>query len=267
MPVRAQAVARIYTAKGRPSFNPLIVHVADLAAAEALAELPPAALALAEAFWPGPVTIVAPLRPGNPIATLATAGLPTIALRVPAHPAMRALLAATRLPLAAPSANVSGAISPTRAEHVLRSLGGRVALVIDGGPCVLGLESTIVAITGDGLRLLRPGPIDPARLAAMAGLELVSGAETTVTAPGQLARHYAPSKPLRLNATGAHEGEWLIGFGAVAGTANSVALGNVGTAADLPALERTAGQEEELIAEHARWAIGRIGERLALAER
>lgn len=214
----AQAVARIYAAKGRPAFNPLIVHVADLAAAEALADLPPPARAMAQAFWPGPLTIVAPLRPGHRIATLATAGLPTIAVRVPAHPAMQALLAASGRPLAAPSANASGAISPTRAEHVLRSLGGRIRLVIDGGPCALGLESTIATVTADGLRLLRPGPIAPVRLAEAAGIMIAPDrSRATITAPGQLAQHYAPSKPLRLNAADAGPGEWLIGFGAIAG--------------------------------------------------
>ena len=164
------AVAAIYAAKGRPAFNPLIVHVPDLAAAERLAALPPPALTLARTFWPGALTVVAPLRPDAPVATLATAGLPTVALRVPAHPAIRELLQACGCPLAAPSANRSGALSPTSAAHVLRSLDGRISLVIDGGPSRLGLESTIVAVGPDGLRVLRPGPIPMERLAEVSGL-------------------------------------------------------------------------------------------------
>ena len=211
------AVAAIYAAKGRPAFNPLIVHLLDVSAARAIADLPPAALALADALWPGPLTIVVPLRAGAPIAALATAGLPTIALRVPAHPAMRDLLAACGRPLAAPSANASGTISPTRAAHVLRSLNGRIPLIVDGGPCAAGLESTIVAVAPDRLRLLRPGPIAPDRLARIAGLPIGAADGDAIEAPGQLARHYAPTKPLRLEATAPRAGEWLIGFGAVAG--------------------------------------------------
>ena len=225
------AVAAIYAAKGRPSFNPLIVHVADLAGAEAIADLGAAAHALARAFWPGPLTLVAPLKPGAPIATLATAGLPTVALRVPAHPAMRALLAASGRPLAAPSANASGTISPTRADHVLRSLGGRIPLVIDAGPCPLGLESTIVAVGDDRLRLLRPGPIDAGALTRATGLPVAAGGGGAIEAPGQLSQHYAPSKPLRLAATEAWPGEWLIGFGGVAGDASLSPTGDLAEAA------------------------------------
>ena len=202
-----EAVARIYAAKGRPDFNPLIVHVPDLAAAERLGELSTEARALAEAHWPGPLTLVVPARPGNGIAALVTAGLDTIAIRVPAHPAIRSLLAACGCPLAAPSANASGRISPTRAEHVLASLGGRIALVIDGGPSERGIESTIVAATGGKMRLLRRGPVT-------VEAEEASG---KVEAPGMLASHYAPAKPLRLDATDKREGETLIGYGAVRG--------------------------------------------------
>lgn len=221
-----QAVAAIYAAKGRPAFNPLIVHLRDVAAARAIADLPPAALALADALWPGPLTIVAPLRAAAPIAALATAGLPTIALRVPAHPAMRDLLAACGRPLAAPSANASGTISPTRAAHVLRSLDGRIPLIVDGGPCATGLESTIVAVARDRLRLLRPGPIAPDLLAEIAGLPIGGADGDRVEAPGQLARHYAPAKPLRLDAITARGAEWLIGFGAVAGHVSLSPTGN-----------------------------------------
>jgi L-threonylcarbamoyladenylate synthase len=212
-----EAVAAIYAAKGRPSFNPLIVHVLDLAAAEAIADLPDPARRLAEAFWPGPLTLVAPLKPGAPIAALATAGLPTVALRSPAHPAMRDLLRTSGRPLAAPSANASGTISPTRAEHVFRSLGDRIALIVDAGPTSVGLESTIAAISDDGLRILRPGPITSHQLAAASGLAVAGGGSGKIEAPGQLAQHYAPSKPVRLDARDAGDGEWLIGFGAVAG--------------------------------------------------
>jgi L-threonylcarbamoyladenylate synthase len=204
----AQAVARIYEAKGRPSFNPLIVHVPDLGAAQAIGVFTNEALALAKEHWPGPLTLVVQLRDDAGIASLLTAGLPTVALRVPAHPAMQALLRATERPLAAPSANASGSISPTRAEHVLASLGGRIALIIDAGPTERGLESTIVSATGGPLRLLRLGPIE---------VDAEANQGSAIEAPGQLASHYAPSKPLRLNASGADDDEFLIGFGSVGG--------------------------------------------------
>ncbi len=216
-----QAVARIYAAKGRPSFNPLIVHVADFAAAEHLGRFDDNARALAQAHWPGPLTIVVPVRPDNGIASLVTAGLATIALRVPAHPAMQALLAATNRPLAAPSANASGRISPTRAAHVLASLDGRIALVIDGGATPQGIESTIVAATGGPLRLLRRGPIE-------VDAEMSKG---DIEAPGMMASHYAPQKPLRLDAIEAHDGEYLIGFGPVAGDASLSETGDLTQAA------------------------------------
>ena len=212
-----QAVARIYAAKGRPSFNPLIVHVPDLAAAERLGVFDADARALAEAHWPGPLTIVVPARDDNGIAALVCSGLDTIALRVPAHPAMQALLAATGRPLAAPSANASGRISPTRASHVLASLDGRIALVINGGATARGIESTIVAATGGGLRLLRRGPVEVDAPLSSGGIE----------APGMMASHYAPTKPLRLDATEAKDGEYLIGFGDIAGDANLSASGDL----------------------------------------
>ena len=228
---RGQAVAAIYAAKGRPSFNPLIVHVLDRAAAEMLADLPDAAQKLADAFWPGPLTIVAPLKPSAPIAALATAGLPTIAVRSPAHPAMRDLLRACGKPLAAPSANASGTISPTRAAHVMHSLGNRIDLIVDGGPTAVGLESTIVTVDGDRLRVLRPGPITADQLAEASGLAVAADTSDKIEAPGQLAQHYAPSKPVRLNATEAEAGEWLIGFGPIAGDASLSAGGNLTEAA------------------------------------
>lgn len=212
----SRAVAGIYAAKGRPGFNPLIVHVRDRAAAEALAIFDDAALRLAEAFWPGPLTLVLPIRAEAGIASLVTAGLPTIAIRVPAHDAMQGLLRATGRPLAAPSANASGSISPTRAEHVLRSLDGRIPMVIDAGPTMQGIESTIVACVDGQVRQLRPGPIPREAIADLLGVA-VGGAGAGIEAPGQLASHYAPSKPVRLNATDRQPDEWLIGFGAVAG--------------------------------------------------
>jgi L-threonylcarbamoyladenylate synthase len=213
------AVARIYQAKGRPSFNPLIVHVPDLAAAEGIGQFDEQASELARLHWPGPLTLVVPLRPGSGIAALVTAGLPTVALRVPTHPAMRALLAASGRPLAAPSANASGAISPTRASHVLASLRGRIPLIVDAGPSEGGIESTIVASSEGRLRLLRRGPVE-----VEGAVEASGGA---VEAPGQLASHYAPSKPLRLGATEAEADEYLIGFGEVAGKANLSASGDL----------------------------------------
>ncbi|RST30765.1 threonylcarbamoyl-AMP synthase [Sphingomonas ginkgonis] len=204
-----EAVARIYQAKGRPSFNPLITHVPDLATAERYGLFDPATLALAETHWPGPLTLVVPLRPGGSIASIVTAGLPSIGLRVPAHPVMQALLRASGRPLAAPSANASGRISPTRAEHVLASLDGRIPLLLDAGPTERGIESTIIAATGGPLRLLRPGPVEVPE-AQRAG----SG---QIEAPGMMSSHYAPIKPLRLDATQAQPGEWLIGFGPVPG--------------------------------------------------
>jgi L-threonylcarbamoyladenylate synthase len=207
----AEAVARIYEAKGRPGFNPLIVHVPDLESAERIGAFDRDAHQLAQRHWPGPLTLVVPLRDGTGIASIVTAGLPTIGLRVPAHPAMQALLRGSGRPLAAPSANASGSISPTRAEHVLKSLGGRIPLILDAGQTERGLESTIVGATDGRLRLLRPGPIALDAEVASAG---------KIEAPGQLASHYAPSKPLRLNARQAEDGEYLIGFGPIDGDAN-----------------------------------------------
>ena len=213
----AEAVARIYAAKGRPSFNPLIVHVPDLEAAERIGKFDQEARALASKHWPGPLTLVVPLRPEANIAAIVTAGLPTIALRVPAHPAIQALLKACGRPLAAPSANASGQISPTRASHVLASLNGRIPLVIDGGATQRGIESTIVAADGGRLRLLRRGPIE---------IHAKESSSRRIEAPGQLASHYAPRKPLRLDATEAKDGEFLIGFGPVEGNVTLSASGD-----------------------------------------
>lgn len=224
------AVARIYSAKGRPSFNPLIVHVADLAQAEAIGRFDSAACAVAERWWPGPVTLVVPLKGDAGLAAAVTAGLDTVALRVPAHPAVQALLRACGRPLAAPSANASGSISPTRAEHVLKTLAGRVPLVLDGGETARGLESTIVGFGPRGLSLLRPGPVPFEEILATAGAAEVAAAEG-VTAPGQLRSHYAPSKPIRLDAEQADPDEWFIGFGRVSGDDSLSASGDLEEAA------------------------------------
>jgi len=211
------AVARIYAAKGRPDFNPLIVHVPNLAAAEKLGVFGAAERALAEAFWPGPLTLVVPRTHDCPVASIATAGLDTIAIRVPGHRAMQALLTATGAPLAAPSANASGRVSPTKAGHVLASLDGRIALVIDDGPTTAGVESTIARVKDGKVEMLRPGPVTADRLGEASGLPVtgVEGAE--VVAPGMLASHYAPGKPVRLGASDFTDDEYGIGFGAIAG--------------------------------------------------
>jgi L-threonylcarbamoyladenylate synthase len=221
-----EAVARIYEAKGRPSFNPLIVHVSNLENARKIVSMDAVAERLAASFWPGPLTMVLPALIDGPVAALAQAGLPTIAVRAPAHRAMRALLAACGRPLAAPSANASGGISPTTAAHVATSLGGRIPLILDDGPCSVGLESTIVAVEPDGVRLLRPGPIGLERIATVAGVRVRGNDGADIEAPGQMASHYAPAAPLRLNATEARSGEWLIGFGAVAGDETLSATGD-----------------------------------------
>jgi L-threonylcarbamoyladenylate synthase len=219
----AEAVARIYEAKGRPTFNPLIVHVSDLEAAREIADFGPLSLELARGHWPGPLTIVAPLRRDTPIVSIVTAGLPTIGLRVPGHRTIQALLKATGRPLAAPSANASGSISPTRPAHVLRSLKGRIPLIIDDGPSSGGIESTIVTERGGELLLLRRGPVE------IAGAKPASG--KSIEAPGQLASHYAPSKPLRLNAAEAEKDEYLIGFGTVKGDSSLSRSGDLVEAA------------------------------------
>lgn len=213
----AEAVARIYAAKGRPDFNPLIVHVPDLAAAEMLGLFGDVERTLAAHFWPGPLTLVVPRTVNCPVASIATAGLDTIALRVPRHRAMQALLAETGAPLAAPSANASGGVSPTRAEHVLATLDGRIALVIDDGPTTAGVESTIARVMDGAVEVLRPGPVTAAMLAEASGLPVTGVSGSEIVAPGMLASHYAPGKPVRLGASDFADEEYGIGFGAVAG--------------------------------------------------
>ena len=226
-----EAVARIYAAKGRPSFNPLIVHVATLEGAKQIAEFNAAAERLAKAFWPGPVTLVLPVRQECGIASLVTAGLDTIAIRIPAHPAMQALLKASGRPLAAPSANASGRISPSCADHVRTSLKGKIGLIIDAGPTTHGLESTIIVATGPAIHVLRPGPVSEEQVEAITGISVSPRETAKINAPGQLASHYAPSKPLRLDAVTATDDEWLIGFGEIAGDATLSPTGDLVEAA------------------------------------
>jgi L-threonylcarbamoyladenylate synthase len=227
----AGAVAAIYRTKGRPDFNPLIVHVPTRAAAGELAEFDARADSLAAAFWPGPLTLVLPLKPDAKVAAAVSAGLSTIALRCPAHPVMQALLKASGLCIAAPSANKSGGISPTRAAHVAASLKDAAPLILDGGPCEKGLESTIVALRPDGWQILREGPVTRDALIEVLGSDPLPLSGNKIEAPGQLASHYAPSKPLRLNADGRQAGEYLIGFGTAQGDDNLSPSGDLAEAA------------------------------------
>ena len=230
----ARAVAAIFAAKGRPHRNPLIVHVAGADAAEALAVFDARARRLARAFWPGPLTLVLPLREGSGLAPMITAGRPAVALRVPGHPVALALLDAFGGPVAAPSANPSGRVSPTRADHVLAGLDGRIDAVLDGGNCPVGLESTIISLDG-AARMLRPGAITAEEIAACLGQpvadRIASASERAPEAPGQLASHYAPRASLRLNALSAVEGEIFVGFGAIGGELNLSPAGELAEAA------------------------------------
>lgn len=209
------AVARIFAAKARPAFNPLIVHVPDLNAARAVAEFSDIAERLAAAFWPGALTMVLPVNPKAGIAPLVTAGLTSIAVRVPDHPLAQSLLRSTGRPVAAPSANPSGRLSPTSAPHVLAGLDGKIEAILDGGPCQVGLESTIVGISNT-VSLLRPGGLPTEAIEACLGAPVLRKTDpASPIAPGQLASHYAPDAALRMNATAAREAELLLGFGAV----------------------------------------------------
>lgn len=213
----AAAVARLYAAKGRPSFNPLIAHVADLDAVRALARLEGDGLRLAQAFWPGPLTLVLPKAPACPVSDLATAGLDTVAVRIPAHPLAHAILAAFGRPVAAPSANISGHVSPTTAAHVAADLGGRIDLIVDGGPVAVGVESTIIACLGAPV-MLRPGGLPRAEIERVLGHPLGDGAAARgpterPAAPGLLASHYAPRASVRLEAASLAPGEALLAFG------------------------------------------------------
>jgi L-threonylcarbamoyladenylate synthase len=236
-----EAVARLYDAKGRPSFNPLIAHVADIAAARALGRFDHVAVRLAAAFWPGPLTLVLPKLPGCPVAELATAGLDSIALRVPSHPVARDILLSLGRAVVAPSANRSGHLSPTTAQHVLADLRGRVELIVDGGATPMGLESTIVACLGQPM-LLRPGALPRTEIErvvdlvdAPPGVEPSDDAGVAPIAPGQLASHYAPRARLRLAAHSVQRGEALLAFGPapVAGSAQAILALNLSRRGDM----------------------------------
>jgi L-threonylcarbamoyladenylate synthase len=266
------AVARIFAAKDRPRFNPLIVHIADQAMAERFAVFDARARDLAARFWPGPLTMVLPLRAGSGLSALVTAGLPTVALRIPAHPGARALLRAFGGALAAPSANPSGRISPTRAEHVLQGLAGRVDAVLEGGACAVGVESTIVGLADSQPTHLRPGGVPLEALEAVLGPLALRGNAAKPSAPGQMASHYAPNARLRLNALMPEAGEVMIGFGPVAGRLNLSPRGDLTEAAAalfhlLRAADELAGPKGQIaIAQIPHFGLGHaINDRLARA--
>ncbi len=229
------AVARIFAAKGRPTFNPLIVHIADVAAARRLVRWSDLADRLAAQFWPGALTLVLERAADCPLSLLVSAGLPSVAIRVPAHGIATALITAAGCPIAAPSANASGAMSPTTAAHVAASLGDKVPLIVDGGPCRVGLESTVIDLTGDSPILLRPGGVALEAIEAVIGRSIPSALddEEHPKSPGMLARHYAPRAVLRLDAASAEPGETLLGFGpdAPAGAVNLSISGDLEEAA------------------------------------
>lgn len=222
-----EAVARIYAAKGRPSFNPLISHITTMEMAEELAVFSPIAQQLAETFWPGPLTLVLPKSSTCPVSDLATAGLDTIAIRAPRHPIARGLIETAECPLAAPSANPSEALSPTTAQHVAEVLSDKVDLILDGGPCEKGVESTVISLAGERPALLRPGAL------ARADIEVITGPldapSEKIASPGMMRRHYAPNAKLRLNAVKPKSGEAYLGFGP---TKHKVAA-NLSTSGDL----------------------------------
>jgi len=245
------AVAAIFAAKQRPRINPLIVHVTGIAEAGQHVVFSEAARCLAEAFWPGPLTLVLPRRADTPLTLLVSAGLETIAVRAPSHPVARALITATGRPLAAPSANPSGTVSPTRARHVAEGLGNRVDMILDGGATPVGVESTVIGFDGDRPLMLRPGGVPREAIEKIVGL--LSAPETggPITSPGQLSSHYAPRARMRLNALRAETGEVLLGFGAKAEGAalNLSARGDLAeAAANLFAMLRALDAEAEAIA-------------------
>ena len=228
-----RAVAAIFAAKGRPSFNPLIAHVADFDQVETLVQVDDRARALMARFWPGPLTLVLPRAAHSPISLLASAGLDTIAIRMPDHDVARAIIRAAGCPIAAPSANRSGAVSPTTAAHVAESLGERAGLIIDGGPCRVGVESTVLDLSTPTPTLLRPGGITADQIKAVLGQQPQS-AQADASAPkspGMLESHYAPTLAVRLNAAHARAGEALLGFGAMDCTLNLSPAGDLEEAA------------------------------------
>jgi L-threonylcarbamoyladenylate synthase len=238
--LNADAIARLYEAKGRPSFNPLIAHVADLAAARRIARFDATAARLAEAFWPGPLTLVLPKTQDCAVADLATAGLDTLAVRVPVHPVARAILHVFGGPVVAPSANLSGHVSPTSAEHVAADLAGRIDLIVDGGPVDVGVESTIVGCF-EAPMLLRPGGLPREEIERVLGYALTrppedqAGEGSQPLAPGMLASHYAPRTPVRLNASDVATDETLLAFGPdpITGTDTALAVMNLSARGDL----------------------------------
>ncbi|HXV23046.1 MAG TPA: L-threonylcarbamoyladenylate synthase [Alphaproteobacteria bacterium] len=227
-----RAIAAIFAVKNRPTFNPLIVHVPGPAAADRLGRMDGRAVRLAARFWPGPLTLVLPRRPNADLSLLVSAGLDSVALRAPAHSVAQTLLRLCGRPLAAPSANPSGRLSPTSAAHVAEALGGRVDLILDGGPCPVGIESTVLDLTGETARLLRPGAITLEQLKAELGRVETGGDEERPSAPGQLPTHYAPDLPLRLNARDVASDEALLAFGPSAPKGALVTL-NLSPAGDL----------------------------------
>lgn len=212
-----EAVAKIFTAKGRPSFNPLIIHVPDLASAGDYVEVSEQAEACAHAFWPGPLTLILPRKSNCPISELASAGLETLAIRVPSHEVAQELLKTCKLPLAAPSANASGGLSPTTPAHVHDSLGDKVDMILAAGACAVGLESTVLDLSGDGPAILRPGGVTAEQIADVLGVEVAvdGGDAEKPKSPGMLLKHYSPNTPVRLNAVDVKEGEALLAFGSV----------------------------------------------------
>lgn len=227
-----QAVARIFEAKGRPQFNPLIIHVADMKAAEKIVEMDDRARAVAQAFWPGPLTMILPRRKDCPVSELCSAGLPTLAVRVPAHKTAQAFLKEAGVPVAAPSANVSGSISPTAPAHVAESLGDKVDMILAAGPCAIGLESTVLDLSGPEPVVLRPGAVTAEEISDVLGCAVPydRGNHDKPKSPGQLLKHYAPSIPLRMNAVDVEEGEALLAFGSI----RFMGVKGGGAAKDLP---------------------------------
>jgi L-threonylcarbamoyladenylate synthase len=244
-----RAVARIFEAKGRPHFNPVIVHVTDAAAAAKLAAMDDAANALAAHFWPGPLTLILPRRADCPVSELCSAGLPTLAVRAPDHPVAQALLKAAGVPIAAPSANASGSLSPTTPAHVAESLGDAVDMILAGGACAVGLESTVLDLSGDAPLILRPGAIGAAEISSVLGRDVGHdpGDPHKPKSPGQLLRHYAPRAPLRLNAVDLEPGEALLAFG----SDRFMGIRGGGAATDLPEAARRNLSETGDLAEAA----------------
>lgn len=266
----SDAVIAIYETKGRPRFNPLIIHCADLAMAETLVAFTPVARRLAEAFWPGPLTLVLPRRAGGGLSDLVTAGLDTVGVRVPDHPLALALIRAVGRPLAGPSANPSGRLSPTSAEQVRSGFGGRVA-VLDGGPCKSGVESTILGVTGDAVTQLRAGALARGDIESLLGHPIaVAAANAGIAAPGMMASHYAPDALMRLDADMPRAGEAFLGFGATGGDLNLSPSGDLREAARnlfamLHALDRT-GAPRIAVAPIPHTGLGEaINDRLARA--